>query len=408
MLRIEPVALIVVIMTLLIGGCAEEPEEPGTEAVVEYETAIVKTADVTAELDTDGRVVAPPNEYAAIECSYCAPVSRVFATVGQSLEKGAVIVELSHPDVRAAIDAAQVELEQARENLQEVRQEYASDVASAEARLEAAQVSEREAREALQDAQQQTPPPEDIEQLAVDYERAHQRRLRMEDRLEAAEERMEEALEPHRRRVRAAEQALADARAEQTKAMISTPIDGQLIELNVDPGEQPGRIGGPMAVVADLSTLRVHARLTQQQARGVEPGMPVTITLPAVDDMRFEGEVDRVNTQMEGPATEGGGQRNYIAIIPFENTRGEAKPEMKANLIVHQGTARDVPVVPAEAVNTDDDGRAFVNVQVRDDSWERRDVVTGLRGYEMVEIEMGLEAGEIVRLEPDVTPTPEV
>lgn len=389
-------------LAVLVAGCGEErPEEPSTEATVEYESAVATRGDITAELETEGVVVAPPNEYAAIECSYCAPVSRVFATVGQSLAEDDVIVELSHPDIRAALEAAQIELRQAQEALREARAEYQADVAAAQARLQAAQAAEREVRGALQEAQQQSPPPDDLIELEVEYERAHARRLRMEDRVEAAEERMEEALEPFRRRVSAAEEAVADAQADQRKAMITTPIDGQLIELNVEPGDQPGRIGGAMAVVADLSTLRVHARLTPENAREINPGMPVRIELPAVENMSFEGTVDRLNTRMEGPATGGEGKRDYLAIIPFENTRGEAKPEMEAAVTIEQGTARDVLMVPIDAVHHDEDGQPFVNLQVGD-GWDRREVVTGLRGDGMVEIRMGLEEGDVVRLEMEV------
>jgi multidrug efflux pump subunit AcrA (membrane-fusion protein) len=241
--------------------------------------------------------------------------------------------------------------------------------------------------------------------MAVEYEQAHQRRLRLEDRLDDAEERMEEALDPYRRRVSAAEQDVADARADQKKAMISTPIDGQLIELNVEPGDQPGRLEGPMAVVADLSTLRVHARLDEAQAADVNPGMPVTITLPAVQNMSFQGEVDRVNTRMEGPATGGEGRRGYLAIIPFENTRGEAKPEMKAEVTIAQGTAKDVLLIPVEALHRSDDGNRYVHVRVADE-WTRRSVVTGLQEDEMVEIRMGLEEGDVVRLDMEVQPVP--
>jgi len=406
MLRVRLPAAAIIVLALLISGCAEKTDEAATEPAVEYETAVVTRTDVTAELETEGTVVAPPNEYAAIECSYCAPVSRVFATVGQSISKGDVIVELSHPDVRAAIDSAQVEVEQAREAQEEAKREYGSDVASAEARLEAAQTAEREAREALQDAQQQDPPPDDLFQLQVECERAHERRLRMEDRLEAAEERMDEALTPYRRRLDAAEQKLSEARAEQKEFMIATPIDGQLIELNVNPGDQPGQIGEALAVVADLSTLRVHARLSEEQARDVNPGMLATITLPAVPNMAFEGKVARLNTRLEGPATGGEGKRGYLAIIPFENTRGEAKPEMRAEVLILQGTAKDALVVPVEAIYYADDGQPYVNVQFGE-TWERREVVLGLSDDELVEVRMGLDEGDVVRLNPELVATPE-
>ena len=402
--------------SLFAGGCGRQDAE--TEPVLELVPVPVTRGDVTAVLETKGLVVAPPNEYAAIECSYCAPVSRVFATVGQTLRSGDTIVELSHPDVRAAVEAAQEELRQAREALQSAQSTYSADVDAVRAELQAAQAEERQARDALQAARQATPQPQDdgegeaqpqavdMVSLQVDYSRANDRRLRLEQRLADAQARAEEALQPYRRRVAAAEQAVADARAEQQMAMIRTPIDGQLIELNVGPGEQPGQVGGPMAVVADLSTLRVHAVLTNEQAMQVTPGVPATITTPSVPNVSFRGQVERINTSVEGSTVGGEAQRGYYAVIPFTNEGGQAKPQMEADVTLDLGTVTNVLVVPADAVEFEDDGSAFVNVLVGEE-WVPRAVVVGLSDGTTTEIREGLDESDSVRVARVAEPSPQ-
>jgi multidrug efflux pump subunit AcrA (membrane-fusion protein) len=391
------------VAALVTFGCARE-EDAGTESPVVIETSPVARADITAQIATEGIVVAPPNEYAAIECSYCAPVSRVFATVGQSLKEGDVIVELSHPDARAAVAAAETELSQARAALASAEQQYTADVEDARTELSAASAIEREAREALQDAREQSPPPENLGELEVHFEQANQRRVRLEERVEAARARSEEALEPHRRRISAAEQDLAAAQADRQMAMIESPIDGILIELNVGPGDQPGQIGKPLAVVADLATLRVHATVSGAQAEQISPGLPASITIASVPNVIFRGQVERLNTVIGEEASGDEGERAYIAIIPFRNERGAAKPEMRANVTLELGTANDVLVVPAEAVEVDDDGEPFVSVQVGE-QWEPRYVVTGLSDGMFTEIRSGVEEGEVVRVQMQVAPT---
>ncbi len=98
--------------------------------------------------------------------------------------------------------------------------------------------------------------------------------------------------------------------------------------------------------------------------------------------------------------------RVAIAIISFRNERGAAKPEMRANVTLELGTANDVLVVPANAVELDDDGEPFVSIQVGD-QWEPRHVVTGLSDGMFTEIRSGVEEGEVVRVQMQVAPTAE-
>ena len=73
-------------------------------------TPAVARRDILASLPLRGKVVAPPVARADVMAPYRAPVARVYASVGDRVRRGDVLVELSHPTAQAAYEQARAEL----------------------------------------------------------------------------------------------------------------------------------------------------------------------------------------------------------------------------------------------------------------------------------------------------------
>jgi macrolide-specific efflux system membrane fusion protein len=362
------------------------------------ETANVERRDLVVSLPLAGTVVAPPTDRADILAPYRAPVARVYASVGDRVSRGDVLVELSFPSAQAAYDQARQAVKAAEAASAGAQRQYGLAVKEAENRLAAAQAAEREARAS---AAAVAPSPEAsvtvIEQEpAAALAAATQARIEAEQALLQARSQRDAALAPYRQRLQAAQEAFREAQTGRKQAMIRSPIAGTVLALNTRPGEEVGKdTRTPVAVVVDLSELQVHAPMKSEEASDVHTGATVTLTAQEVPGQQFEGTVARITTDPPRPL----GGSTHVAIIEFKNDEGLLKPEMKVSAQIRLGQARNVLTVPAEAVGHDSSGRPVVEV-LRGGRWQEVVVDVGLSDGRYAAIRSGLKEGETVKFKP--------
>jgi multidrug efflux pump subunit AcrA (membrane-fusion protein) len=364
------------------------------------ETATVTRQDIVVTLPLEGEVVAPPLARADIRAPYQAPVARVFASVGDPVSQGDVLVELTHPTAQVAYDQAQRELQAARAAYEQARQQYSATLNQARQQLETARATERRAREAA--AASQPAVGEEaiaaVQQPAMSLAEATEARLEAERAVLQAEAEVENALAPYQQRLEAAQAAFQDAQSGRKVAMIRTPIAGTVLALNARPGEEIGADREALvATVVDLGELQVHAGMSDEEAGAIHRGAPVTLTFNDLAGQTFEGKIDQIVTEPARPLQ---GQQQ-VAIVEFRNEKGLVKPEMKARAAVRLGQTNDALAVPSDAVDRDEQGRPAVEV-LRNGRWQEVVVEPGLSDGQYTAIRTGLKEGETVRVTPDL------
>ncbi|MEN6544892.1 MAG: efflux RND transporter periplasmic adaptor subunit [Armatimonadia bacterium] len=363
-----------------------------------FREAAVTRRDVIAHESLAGSVVAPPNALAVINCHCSAPVSRVFATVGQTVRKGDVLVELSHPTAAANYQAAQQELRLARSTFRQAQAVYASDVNEAQQRLADARAQRQYAAQRIEIPTGMNEDGGAAPGTNLAREQADEANVQAEAELATATRRSNEYLEPYRQRLAAASQSFEEAQAGRKASFIRAPIAGQVIELNAQPGQAVDQAPDTIvATVADLSALKVHARLDDAQRGRVRPGMPVTLRLSSLPEETFVGEVQQITVEMGGQVTNREREVQQIAVISFINQQGLAKPEMSAHAIVETERADNALSVPVQAVERDGDGKPFVGVRHRG-RWVQTPVQLGPSDGMYVAVLSGLREGEVVRV----------
>jgi multidrug efflux pump subunit AcrA (membrane-fusion protein) len=184
------------------------------------ETASVTRRDIVVKLPLEGQVVAPPSARADIMTPYRAPVDRVFASVGDRVSRGDVLVELSHPSAQAAYEQTRQELKAAEQVYAEAKGQQRAAVSEAEKQLAAARAVERQARAAAappaerpegEEAAVERVPSEPeaavtIREPAADLAEATQARMAAERALIQAQTDRDAALTPYRQRLEAAQE----------------------------------------------------------------------------------------------------------------------------------------------------------------------------------------------------------
>lgn len=367
----------------LLSGCG------GREA-----EAVVTRRDIVATAALDGKVAVPPAANASILPPYQAPVERILVTVGKSVQKGDVLMQLAAPQNQAYYQQARQQLQQAQQNLTQARQQWEQSLRSAQKRLEQARETERQARR-----QAQQPPAQPsgtatvTEQTGLSLSQATANRKDAEQEVLDIKAQMQQAMTPYEQAVALAQQQFDDAQSGLKGAMVRTPIAGTVLSVDAQIGQQANPKNA-VARVVNLDALTVHAALSKDLLDHVEHGDYATVVLDDFPKQEFPGTVRQVYTQRAGLLT----GASYVAVVDFKNQKGQAKPGMGATAKVVLGRANDVLAVPSGAVFTSS-GKPAVKLRAGGE-WRTRVIETGLTDGEYTEVKSGLNEGDTVQANP--------
>ena len=142
--------------------------------------------------------------------------------------------------------------------------------------------------------------------------------------------------------------SLKTARFNLSRTRIQSPIDGIVIERQIDPGQTvQASFSAPelFKIAADLSEIEVEAAIVESDVGGLTPGDTVEFTVDAYPNTPFRGEVQqlRLNSELKNNIV------TYVAIVKAQNPDGLLLPGMTANLQITTDTKRDVLRVSADA-----------------------------------------------------------
>lgn len=146
--------------------------------------------------------------------------------------------------------------------------------------------------------------------------------------------------------------------------------------------------GEKLYSLSDLSTVWLYADIYEKDIGGVAPGLPVEVTSDAYPGENFTGQVTFINPVMDDAT------RTVKVRVAMANPGGKLKPNLfvNANIQIPLG---DSVVVPESSI-LDTGSRQVVFVAQSEDTFIKRDVVTGQYADGYVQILSGLQPGETV------------
>jgi len=226
----------------------------------------------------------------------------------------------------------------------------------------------------------------------------HQKRIAAESEVLSAEAALEEvrvelaAAEEQLRLLGFSESEIAGQSTEGGGRMvIRAPLAGTVVSKHVALGE---RVSSETSILtlADLSRVWVWASVYERDlaalSRATRTGtLTATVRVAAFPGIAFPGQLDYVGSTMDETTR----TVKVRAVVP--NPDGLLRPGMFAEVDVDLPQASASLVVPAEAVVADGE-TSFVFVRIGHRRFLRRDIVTGARRGDMVEIASGLSEGE--------------
>jgi HlyD family secretion protein len=130
---------------------------------------------------------------------------------------------------------------------------------------------------------------------------------------------------------------------------IYAPIDGIVVERNVDVGQTvAASFSAPQLflIANDLSKMQILAKVDESDIGQISTGQPVSFTVQSFADRTFRGTVKQV--RLQSTTTEN--VVNYTAVVEVDNPGGTLLPGMTATVDFETGSARAALLVPNSAL----------------------------------------------------------
>jgi RND family efflux transporter MFP subunit len=334
--------LVVVVLVVVAGIVVARMRAPA--AVPKIETVRAQKRDIGRVVKATGVIRPSVGAEVRVGSRISGVVRRLFVRIGDRVERGQLLAELDDRDLLARRNEAQAALALAIAN-----REFA-----------ATDVQRKRGMRGL------------IAPTELDLA---ERALRVAEQQEAG-----------------AKASLAFATTQLGYGRIVAPIAGVVASVSTQEGETvAASLAAPTFVtLLDLARLEVWAYVDETDIGRIRIGQPARFTVDTYGATEFDGVVTAIYPKAEIRDN----VVNYVTVVRFDPPANRVlRPDMTTTVRIALDLQRGVLALPARAVRREA-GRAFVLLQ----NGMRRDVTTGARDEQFMEITNGIREGDEVQL----------
>jgi HlyD family secretion protein len=314
------------------------------------ELGAVTSRDVFRSYVTaSGEIVA--TRFADVGSSVMGRVVDLSVREGEQVRAGQTLARIDPVQARSDTDAAAAQI-----SALVAEQSGAQDqIAVARAEREAAEARAREALQALERANelfaaQLLPAAErDAAITTADAARAQVRAA------QAAVARAEQALAAAGRRVAQARAQATGARDLLDKTNITAPMDGIVSRLQVREGEMvvigiQNQPGTTLMTISDLSSINAEVKVAEADVLRLKSGQPARVTLDAVPDTTFPGQVVEIGASALPVQGTGAAAREFRVVVRLDDAPPSLRPGLTCDAEILAQERTDVVTAPLQAV----------------------------------------------------------
>jgi HlyD family secretion protein len=387
--QIQLIAAWFITQLCLVGCSAPEKDKA---PVVNVEVTPARRAPISENISAEALVF--PLRQAIITPKITSTIKTLLVQRGSRVQKGQLLAVLENADLAAASEQSKGEYEQAEAgyasttgaSLPEQIQKAELDAASAKAAFDAQQKM-YDSRKDLFD--QGALPRRDLDSAEVALAQArsqYQQAAKQLDDLQRVGREL--ALKSATGQLAAAKGKYLGAQAQLSYSEIHSPIDGVITDRPLFPGELAAA-NQPLLTVMDTSKLIAKAHIAAAQAALLKAGDPAQIKLPG-NDLDVEGRVTLVSPALDPGST------TIEVWVEASKPNSAIKPGMTVTVSMTARTVNDAIVVPAAALQKNADDVQYVLVAGVDGVAHARNVETGIRATDAVQIVSGVNEGDAV------------
>jgi HlyD family secretion protein len=284
-----------------LGGTAWFYQRADGKEAPAYRTAAVTRSSVTSTVSATGTLQAVQTVQVGTQVS--GQVAQILVDFNAHVKKGQLLARIDPTLQRQAVEDAQAQLEKTQAQLTQAQNDYTRE-------------------KALLDARVITPAEFDATQSTFSVQQST---------------------------VKSAQIALDRAKQNLAYTSIYSPIDGVIVERNVDVGQTvAASLSAPQLflIANDLSEMQILASVDESDIGQIKNGQSVQFTVQSYPKQQFSGSVKQVRLQ----STTTDNVVNYTAVISVKNQGDKLLPGMTATVQFTTASATDVLTVPNAAL----------------------------------------------------------
>ena len=361
----------------------------------------VRRGDFRGEIVLSGEVEAAKGELLAVPpIPSWETALKWIVDDGTAVRAGEKVVELDNSALTADLDGKRQGASQAVQELQQREAEW-------QAELENVELDVEKKRLALEKATIDAAVPADLmsrrsweekqsalRQARVEFEKAADLLVSKKTAIQSDRDNLRLNIERTRRAIATAEEAIG-------ALVLRAPRDGILVVKDhpwegrkLQPGD-PVWVGFPIALIPDLSSLRITAALADVDDGRIAPGMPVKVTLDGYPGMEVGGRIASISAVAQESRRQSL-RRHFEVLVSLDHLDTDRmRPGLTARVVVERENRKGVLLVPRAALDF-----SAASPKARLARGGGKDVVLGPCNANDCVVLRGLEEGE--RLAPVV------
>ena len=352
------IALLVLVAIIFLGtfGFLYQKSQPVTKL---YEVMEVTTGNLEKTTIATGKI--EPRDEILIKPQISGIIETVYKEAGETVKKGEVIAKVKViPELgtlnsaESRVRLAEINARQSETDFSRMKKLYEEKLISSE-EFEKSEVTVNQVREELQTAR---------------------------DNLQIVKE------------------GITQNSASFSSTLIRSTIDGLILDVPIKEGNSvimsnTFNDGTTIATVADMNDLIFRGNIDETEVGRLHEGMPVKITLGALQDMEFEAELEYISPK--GVEENGANQFEIKAAISVpDSVTVRSGYSANAEIVLQQ--AKGVVNVPESCVEFSGDTTfVYLLTQSEPQQFTRQQVTVGMSDGIQIEIKHGLKEGEKVR-----------
>lgn len=382
-----------------------KPQKPN------YITANVERSDIENSVMATGKIEGIKQVDVGAQVS--GEVTKLYVEVGDTVKKGDVIAQIDPVTLQNTLTTQQATLQQSKANLESTKSAYQTKQAA----LATARADLKGKIATLQQSQ-------------TEYNRLKSL-LAMNAISKQELEQADTAVKTAQANVDSAQQAIATAQAniassqadivsaQQTikkaqtdvntaeknlgYSQIVAPMSGTVISITTKQGQtvNANQSAPTIVTLADLSSVRVKAKISEADVVNLEVGLPVYFNIIGRPDKKYQATLSTIGPAPDGTTASDSSTSTdsaiyYIGYFTVPNPDGALRINMTAQVYIVENKVSNVLSVPAAAIKTDPKIGSYVEVVQSDGTTKKQAVKTGVTNRITTQILSGVNQGDKV------------
>ncbi len=338
----------------------------GSRPLTVYQTQRLTTGDIEAVVAAIGTI--KPRDSVDVGVQVSGQITHLYVKPGDTVDKGQLLAEVDARVLEAAVEAGRAELAMLKAQLEEHQAEKT--------------LSEQKRRRQLWLFKNDSTPKEDLQTAEATLAIAQARVKQLQAHIQQT-----------RSLLKADETRLSYSR-------IYAPMTGTVLSIAVKEGQtlNANYQTPPLLQIADLSTMRVQANVSEADIHHIHPGMPIRFNTLGNTGRVWKSKVGQI---MPAPFKndDDSSERlavTYTVLFDVANSDGALMPGMTTEVDFVITSAKSVLLAPLAALSaTSSNGELYLaQVLLPNGHTEQRQITAGRRDRLFTEVLTGLEPGE--------------